>query len=1199
MALLERATERHLLHFDLARHLPARTSDPSDSSDSAVTDSNSKTLHAAAGPAPSFKLHVAMNEYDITPHTEQSLVEGRQKNGFLKMVPDEVVSHYAEVPLPSDAVALMWVTTPVIVDGYETERTISMGIHVPRDARLRDVRRKLLRANPDEALHPKLAYRQFGQNFLSAQLQALETTPDHIANYQDAYETAVALLFKHPELINLNQAATEGGPVTVIEACIRRALNEFNLLVLRILEHPDDWSTVERVYDGDQPAVDDEGKPVFAMGLHQDVLDAVSKALSRALVYASQAEELRGQTWSTQYGTTDAAYDGKVQPKHKLRAEKLRGANDVRWKLKNLTPTDGLVFEPDVRYQAAPAGSNWRAEGTWSSREDKPAYAFDEEAQKALADQNLFVVLDDMTGPLRALPNTPGHYAALVVSPSGRYAQVECMLMGGGTILQYLITSNGVGFGKSYFAVGKVDEAKKVFHFPVLSSGANGNLTIVVKNHWLRHLSCYVEFLDASGKAKAPENWSSRFPLLDSVFDGDTYKRYVGMVDPVETIMGIPLSADSSHFNVPVPHDAGTLRFTWGGLGCGANDPVACPPGVIMTVVIEMALPTMLLVAGAALTASGGMMKLLKQKPVYGALLAAFVGMYIGFADNPAKAAWTVGKKLLVVLAKAGLGQVTQIIAEMIATGAAKKAIPFINVALLLADIAATAAQLAQTTSAIRQSPRAHVTEVTRSIDLRITITSSKLYKKFPDHHHHLSVVIAYDNGATLPKLVKTLPPETISDDISVSFDGVPAAGNLRVLVFFYAENGWQSGQGASGWLKAEGSNGQAVLTVPPIEIDINEVPLGAWSVYEHQEKIVMQNGEHVWQAGPAPLATMKSPSSQHGIIEKLHSITMAQYPEMIGYAWKATDLHLPPDVASRPATNTSMYTTQNLSVLQHPQKAYATQHVGFTGGGGIGYDVVSPDDGSGRNFLIDPSRGVYHETNNPDGGFHLRRVALQYGRAPEFNATANQSWGRFPDSIDQMVVHPHGYVFGISRSIHKIFRIRLSAQAGSDSGAPLATLISGEGKRHGLIKTPVAVALAVDGRVLVLESGNARVQCFDVNGNPVNYFSNPEGKALAKVPVMALRPGKLNLLDMAVEAKGHIFILGHTGSGAKPEDYRMDLYDPAGVFLASTGNFTAARITVDLLRNLFALNYEVLAGKDGRPEPGISHWRPPAAPQH
>jgi hypothetical protein len=157
--------------------------------------------------------------------------------------------------------------------------------------------------------------------------------------------------------------------------------------------------------------------------------------------------------------------------------------------------------------------------------------------------------------------------------------------------------------------------------------------------------------------------------------------------------------------------------------------------------------------------------------------------------------------------------------------------------------------------------------------------------------------------------------------------------------------------------------------------------------------------------------------------------------------------------------------------------------------------------------------------------------------------------------------------------------------------------MLSGEGARHGLINNPISITLALDGRVLVLETGNARVQCFDVNGNPVPYFTNPTtGKA---TPVLSVsRAPRMTLLDMAAEAKGHIFVLGHSGDGRKPEDYRVDLYDPSGAFLTSTRNFTAARITVDLLRNLFALNYEVLRGPNRRLEPSMSHWRPPAPPK-
>jgi hypothetical protein len=38
----------------------------------------------------------------------------------------------------------------------------------------------------------------------------------------------------------------------------------------------------------------------------------------------------------------------------------------------------------------------------------------------------------------------------------------------------------------------------------------------------------------------------------------------------------------------------------------------------------------------------------------------------------------------------------------------------------------------------------------------------------------------------------------------------------------------------------------------------------------------------------------------------------------------------------------------------------------------------------------------------------------------------------------------------------------------------------------------------------------------------------------------------------------------------------------------------TAARITVDLLRSMYTLNYEIILSAGGRPEPSVSMWLPP-----
>jgi hypothetical protein len=143
----------------------------------------------------------------------------------------------------------------------------------------------------------------------------------------------------------------------------------------------------------------------------------------------------------------------------------------------------------------------------------------------------------------------------------------------------------------------------------------------------------------------------------------------------------------------------------------------------------------------------------------------------------------------------------------------------------------------------------------------------------------------------------------------------------------------------------------------------------------------------------------------------------------------------------------------------------------------------------------------------------------------------------------------------------------------------------------------PRAIAVALDGRLLVLEQpderGLGRIQCFDVVGNPVPYFRPRDGGELT--PVLPLRNADTTkFLDLSVEAKGYIFVLGHSGDGATATQYRVDVYEPDGAFLVSTPGVAAAKIAVDLARSMFTLNWQTLRGPGGRTEPSVSLWVPP-----
>src|SRR5581483_8997385 len=308
--------------------------------------------------------------------------------------------------------------------------------------------------------------------------------------------------------------------------------------------------------------------------------------------------------------------------------------------------------------------------------------------------------------------------------------------------------------------------------------------------------------------------------------------------------------------------------------------------------------------------------------------------------------------------------------------------------------------------------------------------------------------------------------------------------------------------------------------------------------------------------------------------------------------------LNLPPDDPSKQPSQGPLYTLQNLSTLKRPDEAYAAPNVGFGVAPAVFYDVTSPQDGTGRNFFVDASRGEFDAERNPDGGMHLRRLELRFESKllPDFSVRSDKSWGRFPLALDRYLLHPQNKVIGISYRFNKLYILNLPDKAVADKVAPLATLASGEGFREGLINGPRAIATGIDGRVLVLEGANHRVQAFDIEGKPVAYFADPGDRSKPKRSTMALRdPGDSVYRDLAVEAKGYIYVLRNRGDASRPENYSVDVYEPDGTFLVSTPGVTADKITVDLLRNMFSLNFDSFIGPQGRVEPSVSLWIPPA----
>jgi hypothetical protein len=1138
-------------------------------------------LAASAGESLTFR--VAGHEDPVLVHTPETRAAARAKNPLLRLYTDDELTHYVEARLPSDAIALMSVTQRIEVNGSGCDAAVLLAIHVPREGRRADAAEAMRKGADAAQFHPKLALLDEGAAELAVQ------QPDVLYDVLSPFDTAAALLFQHPALINLS--VENGGriPSLILRQCIGEAIHQRSEIVNRIRRLGPKWSTyVPLEYgDGDEPAI-----PVFTMELHEDVRSALPDPLALALKASQELLELKNETWTVQYGITSREESNAATRENRpvLRDD------ETRWTKRALSSEWGVSFG-DIEY-TEPTLGGWTIEALWSS--DSKPKPMDKEFVSALFAGTAFIRIDVESDPpadYRATipgqadePDTvarfrvdfPGARAVLSLDPQREDLTVLVMRNPEARSVTRLVDVR-LGIVKN----GTDEELRNVRG----SETQRGELRMTAKNARLRHLSAYAEFFDTNGRAIEPGPLTS-LPL--GVFDRHATKRYVDCIGPVSVVFGVPLPPDPVTLRIPFPDNAAKMRLYWGGLGTGRYDAAVCPLGITATAIFELALPVFLLAAGSAIGDSRFVKQILEDKRALISVVGAgahLISGYIGLAQNPALAAKqvaiTLGPMVAKAAAKKGAEKFALWIARKIGEGAVRRAIPFVNVAFQVFDAAVTFAQLGQTVAAIVQSPFYYDFEITRSFDLHVKLEPDPDQGQFPTRRDRLRVQIVYDTGAEL----RHFETADVRDRVPIdhSFADCPAGGRMKVFVFFHA-NEWQSGRGSTEWFDARGENGTSRRQVEVTVVN-EEIPLSPQSVYEHMQSTAFENGDRRWKHGPAPTETAERPDGS-GLLQALNGVTIAQLPGMVGYAWQARGLGLPRDNPGQPVDE-ELHAVQTVSLPERPPR-HAITPVGFRLQSAVSYELASANDGSGRSFFIDPSRGYFDPARNPGGGHHLRGIALSSGEPPRFEIASGRSWGRFPAAMDSLVF-TQGYVAGVTSSASKLYILRLPDAPVPDAQATMASLASGEGTRDGLLSLPRAITVALDGRLLVLEEGNRRVQCFDFTGNPVPYFKSANGGA--KSPVLPLRNAEsTRFRDLAVEAKGYLFVLG--SNGERPEDYRVDIYEPDGSFLVTTTGVAAGKIAVDLARSMYTLNWQILRGPNGRPEPSVSQWLPPVPGQ-
>jgi hypothetical protein len=714
---------------------------------------------------------------------------------------------------------------------------------------------------------------------------------------------------------------------------------------------------------------------------------------------------------------------------------------------------------------------------------------------------------------------------------------------------------------------------------------SSSTATLSLKNYYIRWLQVCVDQYGPGGEKV-----------------GQT--QTLGQQSPVDTIMAVPLPPDWSDYPFTFDPSASRATVSYGGLGQTPFDWAYDGGGIVWTTVFNYGIPLMFIALGVAADQGGSNWSDLTKSVVSKALsfveaaaegpLGEAVTQSFALSDLLLAAANCAGS-LLVSLTTSSAGSALQAyITAALGVGAAEKAEPFLGWAALAVGAAADTASITETSVEVARSPATMSVDIERTLDVAVTVNPDPGHQnQWPATATHYTITITYDDG-TARVYDGQLSPTTQQGPIEQTFTALPAAGTITVLACFYSDTGWLAGQGSAGPLPAQPNQG-STLDVPAFAITENLVPLSAATTYTMKEKLAFQSGSRVWVAPPAASPPTVTVSDLNGSnvgdnLGQLGQLTLNEQQSALGYLWKASGQNIPlVGTGDQPYTGQE-FTFQAVSDGASPQSGLKLTDYAYLAQPCLAFPPATMPRPPANGFLLEPDPAT--------NVMWLR--ALSLAASQPFIASPGQSFGQFIGPQDDLALHPAGYAVALYSATGNLQVLKLTALA-ADASAPAATIYGGNGTRPGLLSHPVAVACSLDKVLVLLQAGTGdqyrpgqqygSVCAFDVKGNPVSCFAGGTS-------VTSLRPegtAHVVVLDLGVESRGYLYVLKYLApaSGAVlASDYRLDIYNPDGTFLAQVAGLAAARLQVDLWRNLFTLNYEILTGS-GRTEPSVAQWIP------
>jgi hypothetical protein len=745
--------------------------------------------------------------------------------------------------------------------------------------------------------------------------------------------------------------------------------------------------------------------------------------------------------------------------------------------------------------------------------------------------------------------------------------------------------------------------------FKMLADGRVQATLDNVSNWFLRYLAVYVQFL-------RPDDTQN--PIIQvSQLPGDTlpseqpgpYPRqgwldkpdalFVGILPPALAVCGIPVYPGQFAPTINIPREAHAMRIFYAGLGLSGSTPAAPESitgvGIGMTVAFNYGVVGLFMAVGAStfgdvfklVTATGGGTVAVAVTTLIGAILNA---------SSPGRQLLTFAMGFLKVILQFGItGTLATIVKKIWFDVGEAEAADSVPVAGQIARAAAAIVggiQLAETSIEIAISPPVYAFDVVEMHSLTLTVLPDVDDDHFPEpapgYSLYYRVSYLFDTG-TAHTLDPVTVPNPAPDSIAIQFTNIPRGGQVNVSIGFYmradttppGQNDWCAGFGTTGLID------NTLDLAGPIRIKASKIPIQSTTQYLHARKSALDDsGNHYWFTTTDPPPYVPPPNGQVPGLGALNAITVRQATSVqqgyVGYAWKAFSSGV---IGCGGSTNGQFDQMANLNT--DTDNGGANAQVGYVSSAGLcGYKAGVR---IGYNLLTHDALNVYVDTN----ALLIREVSLD---TPAFaGPSSDQAFGKLNLSSTRCLMHPAGSVVSISNATHKLEVLKVPPLPVSDDDAAkqyLARTLSGPGVLPGLMLSPLALAIAPDGAILVLEQGNNRIQALDLGGNPVRYFTHQPQPYFLELD--ATRGAAY--LDLAVEFSGYLYVLSKDGNNA----HRLDIYHASQTStspICTTLGVNAAKLAVDFWRHLYTLNYEVLESNGEIPsftEPSVSFWLPP-----